>query len=195
MPEIQCEFCGKWFHKKPSGVRKRNFCSPDCYHAAPLAADDKRLQSHTTPVSTRRKIGQANRKYWGIRRCPICNKEYRITGKTHGRKTCGTGVCARALRSINYHGERHHWWRGGTDSHWTRQARRSLDDAGRAPICEHCDTDQEHAVGGLMHIHHVDGDRKNNDPSNLQWLCGSCHSKYHRACEAATRVRAAMKEN
>lgn len=28
-------------------------------------------------------------------------------------------------------------------------------------------------------VHHKDGNRKNNEPSNLQTLCWSCHEKRH----------------
>jgi len=32
-------------------------------------------------------------------------------------------------------------------------------------------------VGKSGHVHHLDGDSRNNDLDNLQTLCQSCHSK------------------
>jgi len=31
----------------------------------------------------------------------------------------------------------------------------------------------------IAHVHHIDGNNKNNDPSNLVLLCSSCHKKVH----------------
>ncbi len=42
---------------------------------------------------------------------------------------------------------------------------------GRA--CEKCGS-----ITGLG-IHHKDGDHKNNNPRNLETLCGHCHMKHH----------------
>lgn len=43
----------------------------------------------------------------------------------------------------------------------------------RAASCETCG-----AMIGL-HVHHRDEDITNNQPSNLQTLCGSCHLRWH----------------
>lgn len=32
---------------------------------------------------------------------------------------------------------------------------------------------------GALHIHHVDGDKKNNLPNNRIVLCANCHLTYH----------------
>lgn len=39
--------------------------------------------------------------------------------------------------------------------------------------CEQC------GLRKSLHIHHIDGNYRNNDPSNLQTLCGSCHLLLH----------------
>jgi HNH endonuclease len=39
--------------------------------------------------------------------------------------------------------------------------------------CERCN------ATGKLSIHHLDRNFRNNDPSNLQTLCGSCHSLLH----------------
>jgi 5-methylcytosine-specific restriction endonuclease McrA len=34
---------------------------------------------------------------------------------------------------------------------------------------------------GRLHVHHIDRDRRNNDPANLMTLCRSCHRAEHRS--------------
>lgn len=41
--------------------------------------------------------------------------------------------------------------------------------------CEHCNIDNII----LLLIHHIDRDRENNNPSNLQTLCYNCHRLVH----------------
>ena len=33
---------------------------------------------------------------------------------------------------------------------------------------------------GAPHIHHLDGNHKNNDPNNLILVCPSCHKTFHK---------------
>ncbi len=39
--------------------------------------------------------------------------------------------------------------------------------------CEHCNFKPVHI--SQLDVDHIDGDRYNNDPSNLQTLCANCH--------------------
>src|SRR3990167_4846126 len=43
----------------------------------------------------------------------------------------------------------------------------------RKPNCEACGTTKK------LEVHHVNGNRKNNDESNLQTLCNVCHKFLH----------------
>lgn len=43
--------------------------------------------------------------------------------------------------------------------------------------CEICEKEFDNNI--KFSVHHKDGDRKNNDISNFQWLCDSCHKKEH----------------
>ena len=45
--------------------------------------------------------------------------------------------------------------------------------------CESCGFVPEHER--QLEIHHIDQDRSNNDPANLQTLCSNCHSLIHAA--------------
>jgi len=39
--------------------------------------------------------------------------------------------------------------------------------------CEHCGFVPQHK--SQLDVDHIDGNKKNNDPSNLQTLCANCH--------------------
>lgn len=43
----------------------------------------------------------------------------------------------------------------------------------RKPNCQECQTTSD------LHVHHIDRNPANNDPSNLMTLCSSCHLKLH----------------
>ena len=49
----------------------------------------------------------------------------------------------------------------------------TLTEAGRERVCELCGATEN------VHTHHKDLNHDNNELSNLQWLCGSCHAKLH----------------
>lgn len=59
-----------------------------------------------------------------------------------------------------------------------RSNKRKLTEIGRnIYICERCNRKNPF---GLAHpIHHTDRNRINNDPSNLEILCQTCHTKEH----------------
>ena len=54
------------------------------------------------------------------------------------------------------------------------QARRAVAAAGLAKnACEECDSCDH------LGVHHMDGNRQNNRPSNVKTFCSSCHTKWH----------------
>lgn len=60
---------------------------------------------------------------------------------------------------------------------------------GEFPFCNHCggrqwgwrllDRKEENFAHKVIHIHHMDGNHQNNDPSNLIPLCPTCHKIEH----------------
>ncbi|MBG9657101.1 HNH endonuclease signature motif containing protein [Cytobacillus firmus] len=55
---------------------------------------------------------------------------------------------------------------------WGETTYRRIAEIYRLPkFCYHCKTTRN------LHIHHIDHNRENNDPSNLRYVCGSCHRK------------------
>ena len=47
------------------------------------------------------------------------------------------------------------------------------DEAGLVRECVECGSTEN------LGIHHIDGNHENNEASNLQWMCVSCHAKLH----------------
>ena len=83
--------------------------------------------------------------------CIRCSKN--LAGK--GRKKCST--CARGY-------SRSKRTEGKFKPVWKRIDKKVCQACGFIPV-----------VAGQMDIDHVDGNRKNNDPSNLMILCANCH--------------------
>lgn len=67
----------------------------------------------------------------------------------------------------------------GYGSHWRKVRQRILQ---AEPLCRRC------AVQGILepaeHVHHIDGDPRNNRADNLEPLCARCHNE-HTAKEQA----------
>ena len=45
----------------------------------------------------------------------------------------------------------------------------------RGGICERCGYSKKE----VLHLHHKDRNRNNNDPSNLELICPNCHYEEH----------------
>ena len=58
-------------------------------------------------------------------------------------------------------------WSGGCDEYWAREMKKIYTE------CVLCRSDI------LLEMHHIDGNRKNNDRSNRVILCMKCHKFWH----------------
>lgn len=54
--------------------------------------------------------------------------------------------------------------------------------SGRKEECEICHITEWCNNPIVLQVHHIDGNPKNNDPSNLQILCPNCHSQTENYC-------------
>ena len=55
--------------------------------------------------------------------------------------------------------------------------RRALIESGRIHACEECGIDQWRDKPINLQVDHRDGDWRNNEPENLQFLCPNCHGQ------------------
>ena len=60
-----------------------------------------------------------------------------------------------------------------TPSPYERIKLKRLYDGFKKDFCERCDFKAEHSC--QLDVHHRDGDKRNNQPSNLETLCANCH--------------------
>jgi hypothetical protein len=56
--------------------------------------------------------------------------------------------------------------------------KRKLIHVGREYTCEQCNNNGNWCGASLaLHVHHIDGNRKNNELNNISFLCPNCHSQ------------------
>lgn len=79
-------------------------------------------------------------------------------------------MCQIKWKSSISTGENHPNWKGGD-----RNYRKTLMNTGKKKTCSLYYLEDERVLA----VHHVDHNRKNNDPSNLTWLCWNCHYLIH----------------
>ena len=116
--------------------------------------------------------GQKNGK---VVRCFICKKETYKTQKAlrHSKSKkyfCGKSCQTIWRNSIMYVGENHANWKDGRYTYRDRMMRHKI-----PQICKKCKTKDKR----ILAVHHRDKNRKNNELSNLIWLCHNCHFLVH----------------
>ena len=151
-----CKQCGKKFERNPRIIRaviKENFCTQQC-HAQYM---DKKINI----------------------KCDNCGNEFkRSKSQIRGNHNFCNRQCFCQWLSKNIRGENHPNWQGGLsfESHGIefnnllRKDIRQRDDFS-CQVCSVVENGKPHDV------HHIDYDKRNNDPGNLITLCHSCHSK------------------
>jgi predicted RNA-binding Zn-ribbon protein involved in translation (DUF1610 family) len=91
-----------------------------------------------------------------------------------------TGVCATCgqvpiSKSVDVRNGKQYWRCAVRNRKYAiasiRRRKKHLDY--RGDTCERCGFIPEHEV--QLDVHHKDGDRNNNNPSNLATLCANCH--------------------
>ena len=109
-----------------------------------------------------------------IKFCRVCKTQLnrkRFNGRLEDRSrflsrlTCGK-ACGATKQEVTK--DAYHW-----------RARKH-----RKSACEDCGARTE------LHVHHIDKDVTNNDPTNLRTMCASCHLTMHWAKEHDARVAA-----
>lgn len=150
---ISCENCGKEFQIHPYQQLTRKFCSSKCYHISTRTT--KKLPPNTTCLQCGK---------------PIYRKPSRLKK--------GFRYCSRECSGLSKRGKLPSNYKGG-----------SIDKRGYKYICVSGKKLSEHRV--IMEsrlqrkltrnedVHHIDGNKSNNDINNLILLTKSKHTKLH----------------
>jgi hypothetical protein len=109
-----------------------------------------------------------------MRPCDYCGREiYRRpcdARKSRVNRYFCNKSCRCAWANTQRAREKHPNW---TNGHATYRA--ALIRADTRPFCRRCRLTDERVLA----VHHIDGDRNNNDLRNLTWLCHNCHHLIH----------------
>lgn len=155
IPNAKCRICGKEFYVKPNHLRRGwgKYCSRKCLAKAQLRGKFVYCD-------------QCGKKIW---RAPAQLKRPK-SGKFFCSKSCQT-----LWRNKFYSGSNHPFWKGGIRSYRDKY-KKILLKAKVLPVCSRCSYNNEIVLA----VHHKDGNRKNNNPENLEWLCRNCHYLIHK---------------
>lgn len=164
---VICDFCGSRFHKKPSHIRKKNYCSKKCHDMDQFKGE--------------------------IKKCTTCGKEIRVSPSLIRMNNFCSNECRLKwlglymVENINVYGHSH----GHKAPHLTalnreRNPKLALEpDAVRRGTYE---TEKhrkvmENVLGRKLKpyedVHHVNGIHNDNRPENLQVLSHSEHLRLH----------------
>lgn len=151
MPQVACKMCGKDFYIKPNRQKRGwgDYCSNACKYRGMFKGS--------------------------LFTCATCGaKIYRTP--TQVRKSnggvffCNKSCHAKAKNAFWPSGEKHFNWKGGEHAY-----RQMMLNRVKQPVCEDCGiTDLR-----VLIVHHIDHDRRHNQPENLRWLCRNCHYLVH----------------
>jgi len=145
-----CEQCSATFHVSPSKQRAK-FCSPDCYRA------NRKQRPRKQSLSTMK--------------CKQCGSEFRAYA-TRYRVFCSI-QCKANHQKEHMKGSKNHNWKPTKYIRPSNKTGLRKHIAARDVVCLDC--------GAIHHleVHHIDGNPKNNEDSNLALLCNACHAKRH----------------
>lgn len=154
MPQVHCKICGKEFYAKPSWLKKGwgKYCSSKCQYKAQLKGK--------------------------FVYCDICGKKIWKAPKDIAHSKSGKFFCTKSHQTLwrnkIYSGPNHPFWTGGIRA-YREQYKKIFQKNKVAVACACCGYDKEN----VLIVHHRNGDRKNNKPNNLEWLCRNCHYLIH----------------
>lgn len=156
-PQV-CPICNASYHARPAELKRGNakYCSLGCAGRAKTLA--------TAPKSPNCQ-------------CQTCGSNfYRSDSKRknrHGYQFCSR-TCKDKAQRLDGLAKLHppHYGTGNGEYSY----RKILMNARPLIGCERCGYAQ---VLQIIHVHHRDRDKSNNDPDNLEWLCPNCHEAEH----------------
>jgi len=147
--ELTCEFCKELFLTRQGGKLKR-FCSSDCWNKAKVNNAQVEVTCAFCSKTFLKKKSLLKNSKSGLR---FCN----ATCKCNAQKLGGITE----IMPFHY---------GAGDGRYS--CRNIIQEGSECVDCK------ENRLYYLV-IHHVDGDRSNNDVINLEIVCAKCHTKRH----------------
>jgi len=164
-----CEYCGKEMLKEPRWTyeyfNRKKYCSEKCFYDA----------CRTQAVCT----------------CEICKKEFnkKLCDIRIGRGKYCSLDCRNIGLSTKFNGENNSKWNGGITvdkKGYNRMMVFGLEQKGLSKYRLQHIVVVERYIGRQLNnsevVHHIDGIKKNNDPSNLYlFQTGGDHTAYHSA--------------
>ncbi len=151
MPIRKCRICGKEFYSKPFHINKGwgKYCSIKCRTKSQF--NGKWVECENCG----KKVYRTPRDYRKSR-----NKRFFCSKKCH---------CSWENKNVRCGVNAPNWIIG-------ESAYRALMRRHKIPVkCRSCGISDKR----VLIVHHIDGDRKNNNISNLEWLCCNCHAIVH----------------
>lgn len=190
---LPCGYCGKEFERFPSQIYgTKNYCSRECKWQAerapnlvcgycgtqfhrPVSEIAKTARNNSTRAFCSRECyeraradvpeGHRPNGRWGKHNvmCAQCGKEMYLRPSRLKNKDaifCSEKCMHEFRRTHSARG----LWAAREDS------------LNKFTRCQRCGLQEPE----ILHIHHIDGNRKNNRPENLLVLCPNCHMKAHK---------------
>lgn len=156
---VKCSHCSKEVDKKPSQIAlyKTVFCSVQCQ-------SDYKKTGVTVSCMTCNKVIYKNKAEYARNE----NKRFFCS------RSCATTENNKKYKSLDKHPN----WKDGGKAYRQIGFRYYGKDCTN-PLCE-LKANGISINEKLLDVHHIDGNRENNQPSNLQVLCVLCHAKITR---------------
>lgn len=150
MPKNKCKICGTAFYVKPSHAK----LGYGKYCSKKCAGQGLRrgenVACHTCGAKT-----------W---------KMHKDIARSKSNKFFCNKSCQAKWRNKEFSGINHPNWCGGEFTYYRVMRENNI-----KPVCRDCGYENKKALV----IHHKDQNRRNNDISNLTWLCRNCHYLVH----------------
>lgn len=132
-----------------------------------------------------KKFQKSKRGYWYMLQCLNCDIHFEIQGYkfNEGKGQYCSQNCAnqsilhlknvkKAQKKLNKWGVNNPNWKGGKSPFYLYQKHRKK-------FCNICGIKEMLSKRKTLSVHHIDGNRSNNQQDNLTTLCEKCHHKIH----------------
>lgn len=159
---VKCATCQKEVYVRPSALKGKNYCSPECHNKAQIKG--------TTLV------------------CKVCGQDYyRPPSQVRGSKFCGNRC--RFIYNRTLRAEKSPFWQGGKSSIY-RRLRSSVEFAEWRKaiferdhyICQDCGAHSGEGEAVLLHPHHIKSFTQfpelRFEVTNGITLCDKCHKRH-----------------